>query len=91
MADQSSDYLWVIALVVIFSPEIRISFRASGSSDRILTTVKSVREKMVQAYVKAVAYMSKIGALVAIQEAGNLQNIFPQGIPLDAIFRRIAD
>ena len=41
---------------------------------------------MVQAYVKAVAYMSprKIGALVAIQGARTLQEYISTGIPLDA-------
>ena len=36
---------------------------------------------MVQAYVKAVAYMSprKIGALVAIQGPEPFRNTFPQG------------
>ena len=49
---------------------------------------------MVQAYVKAVAYMSprKIGALVAIQGARTLQEYISTGIPLRCgNFRRIAD
>ena len=87
LADQSSDYLRVIALVVIFSPEIRIGLERLGRATEFFTTSEvSQEEKMVQAYVKAVAYMSprKIGALVAIQGARTLQEYISTGIPLDA-------
>ena len=87
MADQSSDYLWVIALGCDFSPEIRIGLERLGRATEFFTTSEvSQEEKMVQAYVKAVAYMSprKIGALVAIQGARTLQEYISTGIPLDA-------
>ncbi len=78
----------VIALVVIFSPEIRIGLERLGRATEFFTTSEvSQEEKMVQAYVKAVAYMSprKIGALVAIQGAREtLQEYISTGIPLDA-------
>ena len=77
----------VIALVVIFSPEIRIGLERLGRATEFFTTSEvSQEEKMVQAYVKAVAYMSprKIGALVAIQGARTLQEYISTGIPLDA-------
>ena len=77
----------VIALVVIFSPEIRIGLERLGRATEFFTTSEvSEEEKMVQAYVKAVAYMSprKIGALVAIQGARTLQEYISTGIPLDA-------
>ena len=66
----------------IFSPEIRIGLERLGRATEFFTTSEvSQEEKMVQAYVKAVAYMSprKIGALVAIQGARTFRNIFPQG------------
>ena len=46
----------------------------------------SPEERLVQSYVKAVAYMSprKIGALVAIQGSRTLQEYISTGIPLDA-------
>ena len=77
----------VIALVVIFSPEIRIGLERLGRATEFFTTSEvSQEEKMVQAYVKAVAYMSprKIGALVALQGARTLQEYISTGIPLDA-------
>ena len=77
----------VIALVVIFSPEIRIGLERLGRATEFFTTSEvSQEEKMVQAYVKAVSYMSprKIGALVAIQGARTLQEYISTGIPLDA-------
>ena len=77
----------VIALVVIFSPEIRIGLERLGRATEFFTTSEvSQEEKMVQAYVKAVAYMGprKIGALVAIQGARTLQEYISTGIPLDA-------
>ena len=77
----------VIALVVIFSPEIRVGLERLGrATEFFMTSEVSQEEKMVQAYVKAVAYMSprKIGALVAIQGARTLQEYISTGIPLEA-------
>ena len=68
----------VIALVVIFSLKFGLALERLGRATEFLRRVKSVRKrKWVQAYVKAVAYMSprKIGALVAIQGARTLQGI----------------
>ena len=44
-------------------------------------------EKLVQAFVKAVKYMSprKIGALVSIEQTQTLQEQIATGIPLDAV------
>ena len=77
----------VIAAVVIFSPEIRAGLEKLGrATDIFSTTPISNEEKMVQAFVKSVAYMSprKIGALVAIQGTRTLQEYIATGIPLDA-------
>ena len=66
----------VIAAVVIFSPEIRTGLEKLGRATEIFSaTPISNEEKMIQAFVKAVAYMSprKIGALVAIQGTRTLQ------------------
>lgn len=87
MADQSSDYLWGYRPGCDFLPEIRIGLERLGRATEFFTTSEvSQEEKMVQAYVKAVAYMSprKIGALVAIQGARTLQEYISTGIPLDA-------
>ena len=77
----------VIAAVVIFTPEIRTGLERLGrATDLFSTALISSEEKMVQAFVKAVNYMSprKIGALVAIQVSRTLQEYIATGIPLDA-------
>lgn len=77
----------VIATVVIFSPEIRTGLERLGRATEFFSTNQiSTEEKLVQSYVKAVAYMSprKIGALVAIQGSRTLQEYISTGILLDA-------
>ena len=77
----------VIAAVVIFTPEIRTGLERLGRATEIFSaTPLSSEEKMVQAFVKAVDYMSprKIGALVAIQGSRTLQEYIATGIALDA-------
>ena len=66
----------VIAAVVIFAPEIRTGLERLGrATDLFSATPMSSEEKLIQASVKAVEYMSprKIGALVAIQGSRTLQ------------------
>ena len=77
----------VIAAVVIFTPEIRTGLERLGrATDLFSATPLSSEEKLIQAFVKAVEYMSprKIGALVAIQGSRTLQEYISTGIPLDA-------
>lgn len=77
----------VIAAVVIFTPEIRTGLERLGRATDLFSTAPiSSEEKMVQAFVKAVNYMTprKIGALVAIQGSRTLQEYIATGIPLDA-------
>ena len=77
----------VIAAVVIFTPEIRTGLERLGRATELFSaTPMSSEEKLIQASVKAVEYMSprKIGALVAIQGSRTLQEYISTGIPLDA-------
>ena len=77
----------VIAAVVIFTPEIRTGLERLGRATDLFSTAPiSSEERMVQAFIKAVDYMSprKIGALVAIQGSRTLQEYIAKGIPLDA-------
>ncbi|MCY7131963.1 diadenylate cyclase CdaA [Streptococcus gordonii] len=77
----------VIAAVVIFAPEIRTGLERLGrATDLFSATPMSSEEKLIQASVKAVEYMSprKIGALVAIQGSRTLQEYISTGISLDA-------
>ncbi|PRT71290.1 TIGR00159 family protein [Streptococcus anginosus] len=77
----------VIAAVVIFTPEIRTGLERLGRATDLFSTAPiSSEERMVQAFIKAVDYMSprEIGALVAIQGSRTLQEYIATGIPLDA-------
>ena len=78
----------VIAGVVIFAPEIRSGLERFGRTPQSLIPRQQLsnEEMLVNAFVKAVAYMSprKIGALIAVEETQTLQEYIATGIPLDA-------
>ncbi len=78
-----------IAAVVIFAPELRSALETFGRTPQHFLQNKEVSsdEKLVQAYVKAVKYMSprKIGALVSIEQTQTLQEQIATGIPLELI------
>ncbi|WP_270332279.1 diadenylate cyclase CdaA [Streptococcus infantarius] len=78
----------VIACVVIFAPEIRSGLEKFGRSTQVFSQTQQVsdEEKLVEALVKSVAYMSprKIGALISIERMQTLQEYISTGIPLDA-------
>lgn len=78
----------VIAGVIIFAPEIRAGLERFGRSTQVFRQreLLSDEEKLVDALVKSVAYMSprKIGALICIEQAQTLQEYIATGIPLNA-------
>ncbi len=78
----------VIACVVIFAPEIRTGLEKFGRSTQVFSQTQQVsdEEKIVEALVKSVAYMSprKIGALISIERTQTLQEYISTGIPLNA-------
>lgn len=78
----------VIACVVIFAPEIRSGLEKFGRSTQVFSQTQQIsdEEKLVEALVKSVAYMSprKIGALISIERTQTLQEYIATGIPLDA-------
>ena len=76
---------WLINQVITYGV-IAAVVKLGRATDIFSTTPISNEEKMVQAFVKSVAYMSprKIGALVAIQGTRTLQEYIATGIPLDA-------
>ena len=78
----------VIAGVVIFAPEIRTGLEKFGRTTQVFmqTQQASDEEKLVEALLKSVAYMSprKIGALIAIERTQTLQEYISTGIPLNA-------
>lgn len=78
----------VIAAVVIFTPEIRTGLEKFGRAPQtfIQTSNLTEEEQVIDALMKAVAYMSprKIGALIAIEGTQTLQEYISTGIQLDA-------
>ena len=78
----------VIACVVIFAPEIRTGLEKFGRSTQVFSQTQQVsdEEKLVEALVKSVAYMSprKIGALISIERTQTLQEYISTGIPVNA-------
>lgn len=78
----------VIAAVVIFAPEIRTGLEKFGRTTQVFRQrpQQSKDEKLVDALLKAVAYMSprKIGALISIEQTQTLQEYIATGIPLEA-------
>lgn len=78
----------VIAAIVIFQPEVRRGLEHMGRSALFSAGKKSQREgeRVIQAYDKAIQYMSrrKIGALITIERNTGLDEYVETGIPLDA-------
>ena len=78
----------VLALIVIFQPEIRRALEQLGRGSlfkRYTNTYSRDEEKLIEAVSKAVQYMAKrrIGALIFEKETG-LQDYIETGIPLDS-------
>lgn len=78
----------VIAAIVIFQPEIRRGLEHLGRTTFFspTKTEKDQGERMIQAFDKAIQYMSKrkIGALVTIERNTGLEEYIETGISLDA-------
>ena len=80
----------VIAAIIIFQPEIRRALEHLGRGalfkKRKQTNQQSKEEQIIQAYDKAIQYMSKrrIGALIAIARDTSLAEYIETGIPLEA-------
>ena len=78
----------VIALIIIFQPEIRQALERLGHTTNLFTSSKaaSIAEQQIAAYEKAFDYMSKrkIGALIAIERTQTLDEYAATGIRLDA-------
>ncbi|MCL0318344.1 diadenylate cyclase CdaA [Apilactobacillus xinyiensis] len=78
----------VIAIIVIFQPEIRrgLEHLGRGSLIRHNQNQNESNEKMIKSLDKAIQYMSKrrIGALMTIQMDTGLEDYIETGIKLDA-------
>lgn len=80
----------VIALIVIFQPEIRRALEHLGRGTifkkRSSNQERNDVTRVIQAYDKAIQYMSKrrIGALIAIERETGLEEYIETGIPIGA-------
>lgn len=78
----------VIAAIVIFQPEIRRGLEHLGRTPLFgqAKTEKNQDEQMIQAFDKAIQYMSKrkIGALITIERNTGLEEYIETGIPIGA-------
>ncbi|MFD1672570.1 diadenylate cyclase CdaA [Agrilactobacillus yilanensis] len=79
----------VLALVVIFQPEIRRGLEHLGRTAlfrRSSQEINKETENMIKGLDKAIQYMSKrrIGALITLQMSTGLEDYIETGIPLDA-------
>ena len=79
----------VLALIVIFQPEIRRALEQLGRGSflkRYTNTYSSDEEKLIQSVSKAVQYMAKrrIGALIVFEKETGLQDYIETGIPMNS-------
>ncbi len=76
----------VIALIVLFQPEIRRALAQMGETPFLQTFTSAEELKSLEEIVKAVISLSnrKIGALIAIERETSLKEFVEIGTPLDA-------
>lgn len=79
----------VLALIVIFQPEIRRALEQLGRGSflkRYTNTYSRDEEKLIQSVSKAVQYMAKrrIGALIVFEKETGLQDYIETGIPMNS-------
>ncbi|MCR1797663.1 diadenylate cyclase CdaA [Staphylococcus warneri] len=79
----------VLALIVIFQPEIRKALEQLGRGSflkRYTNAYTKDEEKLIQSVSKAVQYMAKrrIGALIVFEKETGLQDYIETGIPMDS-------
>lgn len=76
----------VIAIVVIFQPEIRRGLEHLGRGSFLSHNQSTNEKEMIKQLDQAIQYMSKrrIGALISIQMKTGLEEYIETGIPLDA-------
>lgn len=88
LMDQAMDWGF-IAIIVLFQPELRRALEQLGRGklfSRSVTREETESEAVVEAIVKATAYMAKrrIGALISIERETGLTEYIETGIPLDS-------
>src|SRR5215469_382726 len=81
---------WVLALVVIFQPELRRALAQLGQSRLFQGVTVGVREQqghLIDDVIKAADALAsrRIGALLVLERSTGLRNYAELGVPLDAL------
>jgi len=81
---------WVLALIVLFQPELRRALTQLGHSrlfQGVLGTSPEERSRVVEDVVKAAELLAarRIGALMVIERTTGLKHYADLGVPLDAV------
>ncbi len=76
----------VIAIIIIFQPEIRRALAQMGETQFLQTLISAEELKSLEEIIKATVALSnrKIGALIAIERDTSLKDFVEMGTPLDA-------
>jgi diadenylate cyclase len=81
---------WVLALIVLFQPELRRALARVGQSPLLAGVMRQSRQEqshVIQEVVKAADSLAakRIGALIVLERATGLRNYEDLGVPLDAL------
>src|SRR5512145_563324 len=81
---------WVLALIVLFQPELRRALAQAGRSrllQRVVGQGSAERRQMLQEVVRAVESLAakRIGALIAVERQVGLRAYAELGVPMDAV------
>jgi diadenylate cyclase len=80
---------WVLALIVLFQPELRRSLAQAGKSrvlQHLFGSASAQRHHVIEELVRAVDSLAlkRVGALVALERRSGLRHITELGVPMDA-------
>lgn len=89
MMEQVLLYWGVLAIIIIFQPELRRALEHLGRGrffSRSVNKEEEEQEKIVESIVKATDYMAKrrIGCLISIERETGMEDYIETGIPLNA-------
>lgn len=88
MMDQVLPYGF-LAIIIIFQPELRRALEQLGRGRlfaRTMTQELEERDRLIEAFMKAVSYMAKrrIGALISVEKETGLSEYIETGIPMNS-------
>ncbi|HEV8308778.1 MAG TPA: diadenylate cyclase CdaA [Methylomirabilota bacterium] len=80
---------WVLALMVLFQPELRRALAQAGRSrllERVFGEAAPERRHVVEEVIRAAESLAakRVGALIVLERTGGLRNYAELGVPVDA-------